>query len=179
MRASLRCLPLLARAVLCVVLGGGLASAASAQNAGQRTNPNRAVYTETDGARIYRDRCALCHQADGRGKSDGENGFPPLVGLSEWMALREGQLYVAHAIVYGPYWGDVVVGDRYYYGMMPRFGPRFSDEQIVAVMRYVAEQLNTPLPGYRPVTVELVREARRLPDSMDAIRDERAQLPPR
>ncbi|EIT68561.1 MULTISPECIES: c-type cytochrome [Hydrocarboniphaga] len=140
-------------------------------------NPNRVIYTPTNGQTIYLDRCALCHQPDGKGKTDGSNGFPPLTGLSEWMSLREGQLYVAHAIIYGPYWGDVLVGDQYYFGMMPRFGPRFTNEQIVAVIRYVAEELNTPLPGYKPITVQLVEEARRLPDTMDAVREERSMLP--
>lgn len=140
-------------------------------------NPNRVIYTETRGQTIYLDRCALCHQPDGKGRTDGSNGFPPLTGLSEWMSLREGQLYVAHAIIYGPYWGDVLVGDQYYFGMMPRFGPRFTNEQIVAVIRYVAEELNEPLPGYKPITVQLVEEARRLPDTMDAVREERSMLP--
>ena len=142
-----------------------------------KVNPNRVIYTETRGQTIYLDRCALCHQPDGKGKTDGSNGFPPLTGLSEWMTLREGQLYVAHAIIYGPYWGDVLVGDQYYFGMMPRFGPRFTNEQIVAVIRYVAEELNEPLPGYTPITVQLVEEARRLPDNMEAVREERSMLP--
>ena len=142
-----------------------------------KVNPNRVIYTQTKGQTIYLDRCALCHQPDGKGKTDGTNGFPPLTGLSEWMTLREGQLYVAHAIIYGPYWGDVLVGDQYYFGMMPRFGPRFTNEQIVAVMRYIAEELNTPMAGYKPITVQLVEEARGLPDSMDAVREERSVLP--
>jgi mono/diheme cytochrome c family protein len=139
---------------------------------------NRVLYTETEGKQIYLDRCALCHMADGRGRSDGVNGFPPLTGMSEWMATREGQLYVAHAIIFGPY-GDVLVGDQFYFGMMPRFGPRFDNGQIVAVIRYMAEELNDPLAGYVPIDESLVEEARRLPDNMEALVEERMMLTPR
>ncbi len=136
------------------------------------------VYEERDGRRIYMDRCAECHMPDGRGRGDGSNGFPPLTGMSEWFALPEGKLYVAHAIVFGPY-GEVMVGDQFYYGMMPRFGPRFDDQQIVAVIRFIAEELNTPAPGYEPIDIETVKAARRLTDRMDVLVNERYDLPPR
>ena len=136
------------------------------------------VYGERDGRRIYMDRCAECHMPDGRGQGDGSNGFPPLIGMSEWFTLPEGRLYVAHAIVFGPY-GEVMVGDQFYYGMMPRFGPRFDDQQIVAVIRFIAEELNTPAPGYEPVDIQTVKSARRLTDRMDVLVSERYDLPPR
>jgi len=142
---------------------------------------NRVIYTPTEGRQIYNDRCAVCHLANGggRGGEDEEgNGFPPLIGMSEWLATREGQLYVAHAIIYGPY-GSVLVGDRFYYGLMPRFGPRFTNVQIVEVIRYIAEVLNKPAPGYRPITVEIVQAARGLRDNMDELELERSELPPR
>lgn len=149
--------------------------------AGAQKKTNRVIYTSREGRQIYNDRCAVCHLADGsgRGGDDAEgNGFPPLTGMSEWMTLPEGQLYVAHAIVYGPY-GAVLVGDKYYYGLMPRFGPRFTDQQIVAVIRYIAEVLNKPAPGYRPIDIATVQAARRLTDRMEALELERAELPPR
>lgn len=157
-------------ALLCLLVSGWPPPAAA-----QRKS-NRVPYLEQEGRKIYLDRCALCHLPDGRGQGDGFNGFPPLTGMSEWMAMREGQLYAAHAIIYGPY-GGVIVGDTFYFGMMPRFAPRFTDEQIVAVIRYIAEELNTPLPHYRPIDTSIVAEARRLPDNIDALHEERNQLP--
>lgn len=140
----------------------------------------RSPYTERVGQRIYEERCALCHMPDGRGSSysDNFNGFPPLTGLSEWMSLREGKRYVAHAIIYGPY-GGIAVGDKFYFGMMPRFRPRLDNGQIVAVIRYIAEQLNQPLPSYVPIDTALVEEARRLPDTIEAVHEGRDRLPPR
>lgn len=142
---------------------------------------NRVIYTATEGRQIYNDRCAVCHLADGKGRGGEDeegNGFPPLIGMSEWLATREGQLYVAHAIIYGPY-GSVVVGDKIYYGLMPRFNIRFTDQQIVAVVRYIAEVINKPAPGYRPIDIPVVQAARRLPDDMSALELERNELPPR
>jgi mono/diheme cytochrome c family protein len=167
----------LPRRVLCGWLALALPAVAQAQ-AKTQINPNRVPYTEQNGRQIYMDRCAQCHMPDGAGHSDGFNGFPPLKGMSEWLATREGQLYVAHVIIYGPF-GGVVVGDQFYYGFMPRFAPRFSDEQIVAVIRYVAEEINTPLPGYQPIDLAIVKEARGLRDHIDAVHAEREQLPPR
>lgn len=163
------------RTIIALFLIGGLLSAATFA-AGKRDFQR--TYNVRDGARIYADKCALCHLDSGKGKTNGVDGFPPLVGLSEWMALREGQLYVAHAIVFGPYSG-VLVGDHVYEGLMPRFGPRLDDQQIAAVMRYIAEVLNKPAPGYVPVSEEIVREARALPDDMDSLIMERFALPPR
>ncbi|MDB5970531.1 MAG: cytochrome c [Hydrocarboniphaga sp.] len=142
---------------------------------------NRVIYTSTVGRQIYNDRCAVCHLPDGKGRGGEDaagNGFPPLIGLSEWLATREGQLYVAHAIIFGPY-GTVLVGDKFYYGLMPRFGIRFTDQQIVEVIRYVAEVINKPAPGYKPITEALVQQARRLPDNMDALEMQRNELPQR
>lgn len=62
---------------------------------------------------------------------------------------------------------------------MPRFGPRFTNLQIAEVIRYIAEVLNKPAPGYRPITVEQVEAARHLPDDMAALEQERIALPPR
>lgn len=144
----------------------------------QQMTTGRIPYTQTDGRTIYNERCALCHMPDGRGKTDGVNGFPPLTGMSGWLATREGRLYVAHALVFGPY-GGVMVGDTFYFGIMSRFAHRFNNQQMVAVLRYVAEELNEPLPGYEPFDSALINEARRRTDHIDAVHAERDQLPSR
>lgn len=146
---------------------------------------NRVIYYETDGQRIYMDKCASCHMPDGKGRGGGGadeegilDGFPPLTGMSEWMSMKAGQMYVAHAIIFGPY-GEVLVGDSYYYGMMPRFLPRLNNKQIVAVIRFIAEKLNKPAPHYKPITEAMVEAARKLPDRMEELALEREALPPR
>ena len=174
-RAGPRCL-----AWVCLLGLALLPASPSAQ-----MKPNRVHYFETDGQRIYMDKCAVCHMPDGRGRGGGADdpdgivdGFPPLTGMSEWLSMEQGQRYVAHAIIFGPY-GEVLVGDSYYYGMMPRFMPRLNNQQIVAVVRFIAEKLNKPAPGYKPINEAIVQQARKLPDRMEALAREREQLPPR
>jgi mono/diheme cytochrome c family protein len=163
------------------VLGCVLAALLLPGPAFAQKKTNRVIYTPTEGRQIYTDRCAVCHLPDGKGRGGEDtegNGFPPLIGMSEWLATREGQRYAAHAIIYGPY-GAVLVGDRFYYGLMPRFGIRFTDEQIVQVIRYIAEVINKPARGYRPIDQSVVQEARALPDNMTVLEMERNELPPR
>ncbi|MGQ0700700.1 MAG: c-type cytochrome [Panacagrimonas sp.] len=138
----------------------------------------RIVYTEQSGRRIFDERCARCHMADGSGQSTGDTGVPPLTGMSQWFATREGQRYAAHAVIFGPY-GGVMVGGKRYAGFMSRFGTRFTNEQMVAVLRYVAEELNRPLPDYKPIDTAVIAEARLLPDTIDALHAERDALPVR
>lgn len=134
-----------------------------------------AVTAQQTGEQIYAQRCAGCHMADGSGTP---TAFPPLKNLSGWLATAEGRLYVSHAILYGPY-GEVMVGGQRYAGMMPRYGPRLRNAEIVAVIRYIGETLNTPLPGYVPVDESVIAAARALPDKMQAVSEERSRLPPR
>lgn len=47
------------------------------------------------------------------------------------------------------------------------------------MIRFIAEELNTPAPGYEPVDVDTVKSARRLTDNMDVLVNERYDLPPR
>lgn len=134
-----------------------------------------AVAAQQTGAQVYAQRCAGCHMVDGSGKP---TAFPPLKNLSGWLATAEGRMYVTHAILYGPF-GEVVVGGQRYAGMMPRYGPRLSNAEIVAVIGYLGETLNAPLPGYVRVDESVVLAARALPDKMQAVSEERSRLPPR
>ncbi len=145
--------------------------------------PQRKIYYGKEGEQIYNDKCAVCHLPTGAGRGGGEEdagGFPPLagMGMSEWLATKEGQIYVAHAIIFGPY-GEIIVGDKLYIGFMPRFKPRLNNQQMVALIRYIAEKLNKPAPGYVPITEAIVEEARQRPDNKDELTRERDSLPPR
>lgn len=129
-----------------------------------------------DGAQSFQKRCALCHGADGRGQ---EGAFPPLRdSMADWLATPEGRLYVATFVVHGPN-GTVTVGGKSYTGMMPMYRWRMKDPEMIAVLRYVAETLNTPKPGYVPFDTAVVTQARAIPDDEALIHGMRAKLPPR
>jgi nitrite reductase (NO-forming) len=129
-----------------------------------------------DGAQSFQKRCALCHGAEGRGQ---EGSFPPLRDtMADWLATPEGRLYVATFVVHGPN-GTVTVGGKHYTGMMPMYRWRMKDPEMIAVLRYVAETLNTPKPGYVPFDTAVVTQARAIPDDEALIHGMRARLPPR
>ena len=132
--------------------------------------------TAENGAQSFAKRCAICHQSDGSGQ---EGNFPPLKDtLAGWLATPEGRLYIATFVVHGPN-GTVQVGGKSYTGMMPMYSWRMKDPEMIAVLRYVAETLNKPKPGYVPFDTELLAVARAIPDDEALIHSMRAKLPPR
>jgi len=134
-----------------------------------------AVHAE-DGARVYSSRCAACHQADGKGV-DGR--FPPLKqSLSGWLATPQGRSYLVAAALYGPV-GEIKVDGKTYNSIMPAMGRRMNNDEIVAVLRYVGENLNTPPAGYQPFDVTLVASLRSSPTAEDSLMTDRGKLPPR
>lgn len=136
---------------------------------------NAAVYADA-GASSYSGRCAACHQPDGKGV-DGR--FPPLKqALSSWLATPQGRSYLVRAVLYGPV-GELKVDGKTYSSIMPAMGRRMNDDEIVAVLRYVGETLNTPPAGYQPFDPALVASLRSSPTAEDTMMADRGKLPPR
>lgn len=136
---------------------------------------NAAAHAE-DGAHVYSSRCAACHQSDGKGV-DGR--CPPLrQSLSGWLATPQGRSYLVAAALYGPV-GELKVDGKTYSSIMPAMGRRMNDDEIVAVLRYVGENLNTPPAGYQPFDAALVASLRSSPTAEDSLMADRGKLPPR
>ncbi|WP_084196922.1 c-type cytochrome [Solimonas soli] len=123
-----------------------------------------------DGQASYLKRCAPCHQADGQGVV---GHFPPLTGMSGWLASEAGRAYVTRIVMQG-YAGPIRVQGQPYQGLMLTYRGRMKDEEFVSILRYVAETLNTPAHGYRPIDLPLVAAARAASVTMDD--DETADL---
>ncbi|WP_165797296.1 c-type cytochrome [Solimonas fluminis] len=128
-----------------------------------------------DGAALYAERCAVCHQAQGQGI---EGHAPPLTGMEAWLATGEGRSYIARAVVHGLA-GPITVRGQPYSALMLTFRWRLQDEQLVAVLGYVAETLNHPAAGYRPIDLETLRAARAASGRDADTLALRAQLPAR
>ena len=128
-----------------------------------------------DGAALYAQRCAGCHQAQGQGLA---GRYPPLTGMEAWLATDAGRTYITRVVVQGLA-GPIVVGGQTYNALMLTFRRRMQDGDLVEVLRYVAETLNRPGPGYEPITLSTLSAARaasrRDADSLAL----RAQLPAR
>ncbi|NBB79836.1 MAG: c-type cytochrome [Verrucomicrobia bacterium] len=88
------------------------------------------------GARIYRNQCAQCHQAEGNGVA---GVYPPLAG-ADWVT---GHPEVIARILINGLNGPIEVAGNTYNGNMPAFGPNglaLNDRDIAAVITYVRQE---------------------------------------
>lgn len=116
-----------------------------------------------NGAALFAERCAPCHQPQGQGL-DGR--YPPLTHLEDWLATEDGRHYIARVVMHG-FAGPIEVGEQTYDGLMLTYRWRLKDPQIMAVLNYVAETLNTPPSGYVPFDLSLLGSirAQKMPDA--------------
>lgn len=110
-----------------------------------------------DGAEVYADNCASCHQAEGQGVP---GAFPPLAGHSADLLDTQGRDYLPLVLLYGLEGGIEVEGASYD-GAMPAWG-QLSDEALAAVSNYLLEDLSADaLPeDFEPYAASEFAEAR-------------------
>ena len=88
------------------------------------------------GAKVYRNQCAQCHQADGNGVL---GVYPPLVA-SDWVT---GHPQVVSRILINGLNGPILVNGSNYNGNMPAFGSSglaLSDKDIAGVITYIRQE---------------------------------------
>jgi mono/diheme cytochrome c family protein len=117
--------------------------------------PISARAAEADGAAIFNERCALCHQADAHGAP---GVAPSLAGtLARYTVSPDGVRYLSQIVLSGMV-GKIPTEGHSFSGLMPNFENDFSDAQIAAVVDYVLEKYNGVT---RPViTAQDVAQAR-------------------
>lgn len=108
-----------------------------------------------DGARIYRQQCAVCHQPDGAGTA----GFiPPLKGtLGHFLRVDEGRRYLPLVVQHGLA-GRIMVSGVPYNSNMPAFGRGLESAEQAAVLNYVLTELtpqSTP-DDFEPYDAEAI-----------------------
>lgn len=88
------------------------------------------------GAKVYRNQCAQCHQAEGNGVA---GVYPPLVA-SDWVT---GHPEVMARILINGLNGPIEVNGNTYNGNMPAFGPgglNLKPREIAGVITYVRQE---------------------------------------
>lgn len=110
-----------------------------------------------NGAAIFSQNCAACHQAEGIGVP---GAFPPLAGhLPALLAKQGGREYVIHVLLFGLQ-GSIEVNGQPYDGTMPSWS-QFTDAEIAAVIDHEATSWGNSLPpGQGPITAEEVTATR-------------------
>ncbi|MES2644562.1 MAG: cytochrome c [Myxococcota bacterium] len=104
------------------------------------------------GADVYTQRCASCHQADGKGLA---GVFPPLVG-SEWVA---GDPAILVRIVLDGLAGPITVAGQPYDGVMPAWRDQLDDPAIAAVLTHERANAGVDAPPIDPALVTELRAA--------------------
>lgn len=109
------------------------------------------------GARVYRNRCAQCHQAEGQGVA---GVYPPLAG-TQWVTGSEERLI--KILLYGLE-GEIVVRGNTYNGAMPAFGPgpgglNIGDRDIGAVLTFIRQAWGNNAGEITEEAVAAVRES--------------------
>jgi mono/diheme cytochrome c family protein len=106
--------------------------------------------TQADGAAVYAQSCASCHQPDGAGVP---GAFPPLAG-SEWVTGDEATaVRIALLGIQGP----ITVKGASYDGMMPPWRDSLDDAQIAAVLSHIRSQWGNQAPAISQETVAQLR----------------------
>jgi mono/diheme cytochrome c family protein len=97
------------------------------------------AHAEDPGAAIFNERCALCHQADGRGAP---GVAPSLAGtLARYTTTPDGLKYLSQIVLSGMV-GKIATEGHSFSGLMPNFAGDFSDAQIAGVVDYVLAKYN-------------------------------------
>lgn len=110
-----------------------------------------------DGAAVYADNCASCHQAQGQGIP---GAFPPVAGHTADLLETQGRDFLPLVLLYGLQ-GPIEVEGASYDGAMPAWG-QLSDAQLAAVANHLLEDLSTEaLPeDFEPYAPEAFADAR-------------------
>ena len=91
------------------------------------------------GLKIFKERCALCHQENARGAA---GVAPSLAGtLVPYLASAEGKRYLSQILVSGMI-GPIDTEGHKFNGMMPSFRAELSDTDIAAIINYVLGTFN-------------------------------------
>lgn len=108
-----------------------------------------------DGAALYAQHCAACHQADGSGTV----GLAPTLKGEHWAKLGAERSYLPTVVVHGLS-GSIKLGTQTFVGSMPPFGPQLDDAAIAQIATHVRRSLHgaADAPAYTPADVKAVRE---------------------
>lgn len=105
-------------------------------------------------------QCAACHLASGEGV---KGAFPPIRNrLASMSSNPEGRLYLQSVLLQGLS-GKISVSGVDYFGFMQSYGDILNDQQISAVLNYVAVELaDEPSVDFKEYSATEVAAARAL-----------------
>jgi mono/diheme cytochrome c family protein len=92
-----------------------------------------------DGAQLFAQNCAICHQPDGAGAI---GLAPALAGtLKDFANTAEGKTYLSQILISGMA-GSIYTQGHKFSGLMPPFADKLGNDEIAAVLAYVLQNFN-------------------------------------
>ena len=122
-----------------------------------------------DGAALYAQHCAACHQGDGGGTV----GLAPTLKGEHWGKLGADRGYLPMVLVHGLS-GAIKVGSATFVGSMPPFGAQLDDAALAAIATHVRQLQGAAAEA--PFTADEVKAQRGKPGSPPQSRQRRVQL---
>jgi len=90
------------------------------------------AHAAPDGAALYAQHCAACHQGEGQGTV----GLAPALKGAHWQRLGSDRGYLPQVLVHGLS-GLIVVNGERHAGSMPAFGGQLGDEELAALASHL------------------------------------------
>ena len=128
--------------------------------------PLTALAQQPDGAALFSQHCAACHQADGSGTV----GLAPALKGDHWAKLGGDRGYLPMVLVHGLS-GPIRVGGQTFVGSMPAFGQL--DDAALAALATHLRQLQGGAEAFSAADVKAERDK---PGSPPQTRQRRAQI---
>ena len=128
--------------------------------------PLTALAQQPDGAALFTQHCAACHQADGSGTV----GLAPALKGDHWAKLGGDRGYLPMVLVHGLS-GPIRVGGQTFVGSMPAFGQL--DDAALAALATHLRQLQGGAEAFAAADVKAERDK---PGSPPQTRQRRAQI---
>jgi mono/diheme cytochrome c family protein len=129
--------------------------------------PAAQAQTPPDGAGLFAQHCAACHQPDGAGTV----GLAPALKGEHWAKLGAERAYLPTVLINGLS-GPIKVNGQAFSGSMPAFGAQLDDAALAAIATHV-RKLQGADAAYAAADLQTVRAR---PGSPPQTRALRAQL---
>lgn len=124
--------------------------------------------TAPDGAALFAQHCAACHQPDGSGAV----GLAPALKGEHWARLGEQRAYLPTVLVHGLS-GPIKVNGVAFVGIMPAFGAQLDDATLAAIATHVRKLQGAEA---QPFAADDIKAARDKPGSPPQTRQLRTQI---
>ena len=129
---------------------------------------NPAAAQTPDGAALFNQNCATCHQADGSGTV----GLAPVLKGEHWALLGADRSYLPMVLINGLS-GPIRIGSQNFVGSMPPFAAQLDDAALAAVATHLRKLQGAAEAAY---TAEDFKAERAKPGSPPQTRLRRVQL---